>query len=71
MMDFRSAVGHSSLMFVRVKSTLDSPRKFVQIVASIRTDGKVRQKIIRHISIAMDNKELVRIKELAVCAVET
>ena len=71
MMDFRSAVGHSSLMFVRVKSTPDSPRKFVQIVASTRTDGKVRQKIIRHISIAMDDKELVRLKELAVCAVET
>ena len=32
-------------MFIRVKSTPNSPRKSVQIVKSRRTDGKVRQRI--------------------------
>jgi transposase len=52
-------------MFVRVKSTPNSPRKSVQIVASVRQGENVRQKIIRHVGIAMDEEELVLLKELA------
>ena len=52
-------------MFVRVKSTLDSPRKSVQIVESVRHGDKVKQKIVRYVGIAMDDDELVRLKELA------
>ena len=52
-------------MFVRVKTTPNSPRKSVQLVESIRTGDKVRQKIVRHIGIAMDEDELVRLKDLA------
>lgn len=52
-------------MFVRVKSTKNSPRKSVQIVASQRIDGKVKQKIIKHIGIAMDDAELEELKVLA------
>ncbi len=52
-------------MFVRVKSTPNSPRKSVQIVESIRHGDKVKQKIVRHVGIAMDDDELVRLKELA------
>ena len=52
-------------MFVRVKTTPNSPRKAVQLVESIRTGDKVRQKIVRHVGIARDEIELVRLKDLA------
>ena len=52
-------------MFVRVKSTKNSPRKSVQIVASQRVNGKVKQKIVKHIGIAMDDNELEELKKLA------
>lgn len=52
-------------MFIRVKTTPNSPRKSVQIIESIRTGNKVRQKIIRHVGIAMDDAELVSLKDLA------
>ncbi len=52
-------------MFVRVKSTPNSPRQSVQIVSSVRVGDKVKQKIVRYIGIAMDDDELVRLKELA------
>lgn len=49
-------------MFVRVKSTPNSPRKSVQIVHSERVNGKVKQKIIKHIGIAYDDEELEGLK---------
>ena len=52
-------------MFVRVKSTPNSPRKSVQIVHSIRRGNKVTQKIIRYVGIAMDDQELEQLKLLA------
>ena len=52
-------------MFVRVKSTPNSPRKSVQIVHSERLGSKVKQKIIKHVGIAMDDKELEELKALA------
>ena len=52
-------------MFVRVKSTPNSPRQSVQIVSSVRVGDKVKQKIVRYIGIAMDDDELVRLKALA------
>ena len=51
-------------MFVRIKSTPNSPRKSIQIVDSIRYGNKVRQKIIRHVGIAQDEDELLRLREL-------
>ena len=51
-------------MFVRTKVTPNSPRKSVQIVDSICYGNKVRQKIIRHIGIAQDEDELLRLREL-------
>ena len=51
-------------MFVRVKTTPNSPRKSVQLVESVRVDGKVKQKILRHIGIALDDDEVQRLKEL-------
>lgn len=52
-------------MFVRVKTTPNSPRKSVQIVESIRDGDKIKQKIVRYVGIAMDEKELIKLKELA------
>ena len=52
-------------MFVRVKNTPNSPRQSVQLVANYRKDGKVRQRIVRHVGIAHNDKELKRLKDLA------
>ncbi len=52
-------------MFVRVKTTPNSPRKSVQVVQSVRKKDKVFQKIVRHVGIAMDNDELEKLKSLA------
>ncbi|MDP2789030.1 MAG: hypothetical protein Q8O46_03200, partial [bacterium] len=52
-------------MYIRVKTTPNSPRKSVQIVESVRDGLKIRQKIVRYVGIAMDEKELVKLKDLA------
>ena len=52
-------------MFVRVKTSPNSPRCSVQIVESMRIERKVRQKIVKHIGIAKDEEELVELKILA------
>ena len=52
-------------MIVRVKSTPKSPRKSVQIVESYRVEGKVRQRIVKHIGVAQDDIELEELKSLA------
>lgn len=57
-------------MFVRVKTTPNSPRQSVQIVESVRDGNIVKQKILRHVGIAQNDIELVKLKELAefICA---
>ena len=52
-------------MFIRVKSTPNSPRRSVQIVRSVRQGDKVRQVIVRHVGIAADEEELQRLRDLA------
>ena len=52
-------------MFVRVKSTPNSPRRSVQIVESIRKGNKVSQKIIRHVGIAFNEKEEQQLRDMA------
>lgn len=52
-------------MFVRVKTTPNSPRQSVQIVESVRDGNIVKQKILRHVGIAQNDFELVKLKELA------
>lgn len=51
-------------MFVRVKTTPNSPKKAVQIVENIRVGNKVKQRIIRHIGVALTDEELERLKDL-------
>jgi len=52
-------------MFIRVKSTPKSPRKSIQIVESKRIDGKVKQRIVKHVGVAANDKELEELKLLA------
>lgn len=52
-------------MFIRVKTTPNSPRKSVQIVESRRVEGKVKQKIVKHIGVALDDEQLEELKSLA------
>lgn len=51
-------------MFVRVKSSPNSPRKSVQIVHNQRHHGRVRQLIVRHLGIAANDDELELLKRL-------
>lgn len=52
-------------MFTRFKTSPNTTKTSVQIVESIRENGKVRQKIVRHIGNAYDDEELKRLKKLA------
>jgi len=52
-------------MFVRIKTTPNSPKRYVQIVQSVRKGNKVSQKIVRHVGFALDNSELEQLKNLA------
>lgn len=52
-------------MFVRVKTTPNSPRKSVQLVESVRKDGTVKQRIVRHVGVAMDEQEVQQLQALA------
>ena len=52
-------------MFIRIKSTSNSPRKSIQIVESIRKGSKVSQRIVRHVGVAHDEEELKQLKSLA------
>ena len=52
-------------MFVRVKTTPNSPRRSVQIVASVRQGRHVRQRILRHVGVAENEQEEAKLKELA------
>lgn len=52
-------------MFIRVKTTPNSPRKSVQIVESVRVGDKVKQTILRHVGIATDDAELAKLLDVA------
>ena len=52
-------------MFIRIKSTPNSPRKSVQICENRREDGKVRQHVVRHVGIAENEQHADELKLLA------
>ena len=64
-MDIPLVRWYPSGMFIRVKTTPNSPRRSVQLVESVRDGDRVRQRILRHIGVAMDDDELERLKQLA------
>lgn len=49
-------------MFLRVKTTPNSPRKSIQIVESVRAKDKIKQKIVHHVGIAPDVFEEEKLK---------
>ena len=51
-------------MFIRIKTTPNSPRRSVQLVEGVRDGAKVRQRIVRHIGVAEDAGELDRLRKL-------
>jgi len=52
-------------MFVRIKTSPNSPKKAVQIVESFREGNKVKQRIIRHVGTALVEEGLKTLLELA------
>ena len=52
-------------MFVRVKTTPNSPRRSVQVVESLRSADAVRQRIVRHLGIALDADEEAKLRVMA------
>lgn len=62
---FVKFIKRQNSMFIRVNTTPNSPRRSIQIVESYRVGPKVRQKIIRHVGIAMDEREEEKLKNLA------
>ena len=53
-------------MFIRVKISPHNPKKkSVQIVESVRDGTKVKQRIIRHVGVALNDLELEKLKDLA------
>lgn len=52
-------------MFIRVKSSPNSPRRSVQVVESVRSGNRVSQVIVRHVGIALDEAEEVKLRAMA------
>ena len=52
-------------MYIRVKTTPNSPRKSIQICEAIRAGDKVKQKIVHHVGIARDEQEVQKLKDYA------
>lgn len=53
------------IMFVRLKTTPNSPKTAVQLVENVRNGSTVRQKIVRHFGFALNEKEIAALKNLA------
>lgn len=49
-------------MFIRVKTTPNSPRKSIQIVENVRDGARVKQKIVHHVGIALDEAEAQKLR---------
>ena len=52
-------------MFIRVNKTPNSPRKSIQICETYRKDGKVKQRIVHYVGIALDDAEEQKLKNYA------
>lgn len=57
-------VWYNARMYVRTKTSPNSPRCSVQLVEGIRVDGKVRQRIVRHLGVAHTKEEQDRLEGL-------
>ncbi len=52
-------------MFIRVKTSRNSPSKAVEIVEGIREGSKVRQRIVRHVVTAHTESDIKALKDVA------
>lgn len=52
-------------MYVRTKTTPNSPRKSIQVCETYRVRDKVKQRIVRYVGIAMNDEEEQKLKDLA------
>lgn len=52
-------------IFVRAKTTPNSPRKAVQVVHNVRDGDRVRQTIVRHFGTAETDDEVATLRRLA------
>lgn len=52
-------------MFVRIKTSPNSPKKAIQIVENVRDGNRIKQRIVRHVGTAMNEEEVKRMMELA------
>jgi len=52
-------------MFVRVKTTPNSPRRSIQICENYRKEGKVKQRIVHYVGVARDDDEEQKLKDYA------
>ena len=52
-------------MFIRVNKTPNSPRKSIQICETYRKEGKVKQRIVHYVGIALDEREEQKLKDYA------
>lgn len=50
-------------MFIRINKTPNSPRKSIQICETYRKDGKVKQRIVHYVGIALDDREEQKLKD--------
>jgi len=55
-------------MYIRTKTTKNSPKKSVQVVESVRQGDKVKQRIVRYIGVAENEHHLEELKKLAKAA---
>lgn len=51
-------------MFIRLTKSANTQKTAIQIVKSIRVNGKVKQKIIRHVGSAIEKDEIEKLKHL-------
>lgn len=51
-------------MFIRTKTTANSPRKSVQVVQNYRVGDKVKQKIVRYLGIALNDREEAELRRM-------
>lgn len=49
-------------MFIRVNRTPNSPRKSIQICETYRKNGKVKQRIVHYVGVAIDEEEAEKLK---------
>ena len=51
-------------MFIRTKTSPNSPKKAVQIVENLRQGNKIKQRIVRHLGTVFDEQQELKLREI-------